>query len=640
MLTPLVYHPRQAAASWTAPGRGFGLVERGEGFGFQQAGMAQRDGVIVLIDGEVFPDESEVPADLRGDSPTIQRADYCLGRYLENGISFVENLNGVFGIAILDGRNQQVHLANDRFGHRLLFFWHNDDEFAFSSSLRSILALGNGIGGRYDSRAVAELVVFERLLADRTLYRDIKRLPAGSRATWNGRRWEVVRYFTPRRRPISPRLGCWRDGADELARRLKRSLGKRMADGAATGLFLSGGLDSRLVLGCAPGPLTALTFSHPGMLAREAGVAARLAAAANVRLILLERDQDYYATIARRGAELNEGLATFVGAHSIGTHGVMYDEGIRVAITGDRSDVAFKDYFASCIDRQGLDPWTGSAEQVRKAARRLMHSGMIRKADHQDLMLVGLTEELQAEFAALYGETEAWLRDLLAEGDSLDETLSEMALCDWQAQTALGMIRGLSTEFVERSPFFDNDVWNLAMELPIAWRADAQIVKKAIVSAAPKLGRIEDVSTRIPPCLPTEVAVIGERVKGVAKSCRRALRRLSRNPGGTSEPAVFSSSGFHDLNAALRQSNAYRRLVEESVAALPEAFFDRDAIQAILNRDLNATQPGAAKLFEILITFAEFSKNWGDHGCRLENTPAAVPAEVPASAGHPRLLAV
>jgi hypothetical protein len=269
-----------------------------------------------------------------------------------------------------------------------------------------------------------------------------------------------------------------------------------------------------------------------------------------------------------------------------------------------------------------------------------MHSGMIRKADHQDLMLVGLTEELQAEFAALYGETEAWLRDLLAEGDSLDETLSEMALCDWQAQTALGMIRGLSTEFVERSPFFDNDVWNLAMELPIAWRADAQIVKKAIVSAAPKLGRIEDVSTRIPPCLPTEVAVIGERVKGVAKSCRRALRRLSRNPGGTSEPAVFSSSGFHDLNAALRQSNAYRRLVEESVAALPEAFFDRDAIQAILNRDLNATQPGAAKLFEILITFAEFSKNWGDHGCRLENTPAAVPAEVPASAGHPRLLAV
>ena len=150
----------------------------------------------------------------------------------------------------------------------------------------------------------------------------------------------------------------------------------------------------------------------------------------------------------------------------------------------------------------------------------------------------------------------------------------------------------------------------------------ARIVKKAIVATAPKLGRIEDVSTRIAPCVPCEVAAICERVKGIVKSCRGMLKPLTRNAGGAGGASVFASSGFHDLNAALLRSKAYRQLVEQSVAALPAAYFDRDAIRAILNEDLGSDRPEGAKLFEILITFAEFSKNWGDHECLSELKPA------------------
>ena len=116
------------------------------------------------MDGEVFPDASDVPHELVGNSPTIQRADYCLHLYLQHGPSFVRALNGTFAIAIIDSRDRSIHLYTDRFGHHLLFLWMKGHECAFASSVRSLLAFRADIGREYDRRGVAELIAFERVL--------------------------------------------------------------------------------------------------------------------------------------------------------------------------------------------------------------------------------------------------------------------------------------------------------------------------------------------------------------------------------------------------------------------------------------------------------------------------------------------
>jgi asparagine synthetase B (glutamine-hydrolysing) len=630
MASPLRYNSAQSLQSRVQQGLAAGAVDLGTGFGFQKSGIAERDGVTVVIDGEVFPNAGEVPAELHQGAATIQRAEYCLHCYLAAGPQFIDQLNGVFAVAVLDSRDRSLHIGTDRFGHRLLFYWAENERCAFASSLRSLLLLNESVGRRYDERALAELIVFERILGDRTLFPDIKRLPAGCRATWRGRDWEVTRYFSPTHSQPPAGLQSWQDGAAELQRRLRRSLEKRLADGAKAGLFLSGGLDSRLVLGCADRQVISATFSHPQRMPREAAIASRLAKAAGSPLLLLERDIDYYARIAPRAAEINEGMATYVGSHSPGVHRQLAEAGIRVLLTGDRSDVAFKDYFAGSIDTGGLEPWTGSRLQVRRAARKLMSSGIIRKAEHQDLMMLSFSPSMKSVAAGVWEQTLEWLETLFRPGVPLEDTLSEMAVSDWQGFTALGMMRGTATEFCERTPFFDNDVWELSLQLPVSWRADARIVRKAISIASPRLARIPDVSNGIPPAVSPGLSRIWSRTRDFARRTGSKWGRPSQSARRSSSADIFKWSGFHDRDLALKHCEAYRRRVIRAVESLPGQFFDTAMIRTLLDDDLAADNPQLSKLFEILITFSEFALKWGTAARRehdLEPSPLNGPVE-------------
>lgn len=592
------------------------VVEHGEGVRAGRRSWAQRDGVLVLLDGEVFPAAEEVPPELRLPAATIQRAAFCLHRYLEEGPGFVERLNGTFGLAVVDERSQSVHLAADRFGHRLLFLFQNARAYGFASSVRSLLLAGVGLGESYDRAALAQLIAFERVLGDRTLFRDIRRLPGGCRAVWSGSAWNVTRYFTPRCERVPGGPTSWQEAAAELVSCLRRSLERRMADQAKPALFLSGGLDSRLVLGCAPRPVTAVTFSHPGIVPKEAQVACAIAKAAGVPLALLERSPDYYARIAPMATEVNEGLATFVGCHSVGIHDQLKHNGVQVAMTGDRSDVAFKAYFDGIIDRDDLRPWTGSAVQLRRAARKVMGSPVIRKAWRQDLMVLALSGSMKIEFAGVWEQTLQDLQGLFREGADLDATLSEMALYDWQGFTSMGMIRGLSADFAERSPFFDNDVWRLSLSIPPGWRIRARIVRQAIRQVSPPLARIPDVSTGIPPSIPWPwdgyYAAARQALRDAAKRCARFSKRLASLRAPARGTQVLSQNSTHDRDAALRQCEPYRELVRESIARLPGEYFDLTMIRRLFESDLAADAPSCGTLFEILVTFAEFDRKWGN----------------------------
>lgn len=619
MAGPLRYHARQSTQFCFLDDVSAGLVDYGGGYEFLKGALAQRDGVVAILDGEVYPELSDLAPELRRGGATVQRADYCLELYLRHGLNAIERFNGAFGLALIDTREGRIHLSTDRFGHRWLFYWSDGPASAFASSVRSLLLYRDDIGRQYDTRALAELVVFERVLGDRTLFSDVKRLPAGHRATWNGRNWEVQRYFKARLRYDRGGLKSWQEASAELVVRLRRSLQKRTADQAKTGLFLSGGLDSRLVLGCCPVPVVACTYAHPGRLPAEARVATRLAAAAGVPCLAVPRAPDYYAAISGPGAELNEGLATFVGCHSLGLHGALAQEGIRVVLTGDRSDVAFKDYFAGEMDLSDLTPWTGDVLQRRRAARKLMSSPIIRRAHRQDLMMLALNGAQKREFALTFERCLADLQDWFTT-KSVEEALAVVGLADWQGLTSMGFVRGLATEFVERSPFYDNDVWDLSLAIPPAWRERARIVRRAVGLASAPLARIPDVGTGLPPVIPWPwdgyAAFVRQKVRKVAKWCSRSSRALSSLRPPAPGTSVFMWSGAHDRNAALRHCAEYRDLVVRSVADLPAEYFDLDLIHSLLEEDLAAETPRHGSLFEILITFAHFDGKWGVRASR------------------------
>ena len=278
MAGPLQYAPDQTVQHYERGRFGGSVVDYGPRFGFLKPAAAERDGVLLLMEGEVFPDATDVPHELQGDSPAVQRAEYCLHLYLERGEQFARDLNGIFAIAICDQRDHTVHLYNDRFGHRLLFVSTKNGEAAFASAVRSLLRWRPDVGRSYDERSVAEFILFERVLGERTLFPDIQRLLPATHATWTGREWRMTQYFEVHKQPCPANCRTWKDGAADLLHCLRRSLAKRMADQSTAGLLLSGGLDSRLVmLACPKLPVTASFSTLNGPMSFESQIAADVA---------------------------------------------------------------------------------------------------------------------------------------------------------------------------------------------------------------------------------------------------------------------------------------------------------------------------------------------------------------------------
>ena len=276
MAYPLMFTPEQEVEWFRHEWYSAGTVGYGKSFSFLKRSSAYKEGVLLIMDGEVFPDAGDVPHDLAASAPTIQRAEYCLYLYLQHGPQFVQRLNGTFVIAVLDNRDRTVHLYNDRFGSEPIYIWTREREFAFATSQRSLLKYRDDIGQQYDKDALTELIVFEKVLGSKTLFQDIRRLIPASHAIWDGKQCTIEKYWdlTIGHKPET--LCNWKDAAVELNERLERSMAKRLADSAQAAALISGGVDSRLLLRfCSPSTI-AVTFSnknHP--LSIESRLAAR-----------------------------------------------------------------------------------------------------------------------------------------------------------------------------------------------------------------------------------------------------------------------------------------------------------------------------------------------------------------------------
>jgi asparagine synthetase B (glutamine-hydrolysing) len=630
MAEPLRYKADQTVRHFIGDWFACAVIDYGPRFPFLKSASAQKDGVLLLMEGEVFPDAAEVPHDLAVNSPTVQRAEYCLHLYLKDGPKFVHNLNGVFSIAVIDQRERSVHLYTDRFGHRLMFTAEKSSQFAFASSVRSFLRWRKDIGLNYDKQSIDEFVMFERVLGDRTLFPDIKRLLPATHATWSNSRWGTEIYYEMHMQKQPGNCRSWKDGSRELLNCLGKSLAKRTSDQSKAGLLLSGGLDSRLVLLACPNPLIAASFSgSQGQLSIEAQIANKIAKMNATPLFWLPRGEDYYAEIADLATEINEGLSSaFSGCHSLGVHHIMDEAGFQVAMTGDRFDAAFKEFWVGLSLESQLYTSGPMDLDARRAARIIADSPLIRRIEHQDLMMLSLNDEMKKQ-AVMAKENvikmlENFYRNEIGYApNDINGILRLLALGGpfWQGFTAMGMIRGLASQFIERSPFFDNEMLNLSLSLPVTWTLRGRIVRNAIKLASPRMARIPDVNTRLPAglCPPWDNVVNNSReyllkiARYLSKHSKQVAKFRQPRPGTN----LFSSRHWRfSLNGALLHNNLYRQLVEDAVKNAPHDFFDPGTLEKLLCDDLNYGSPRMWKLWHMLVSFRSFDKTWGPHAPR------------------------
>ena len=152
---------------------------------------------------------------------------------------------GSFAAAIWDRKVQTLLLVNDRLGLRPIYYTEHGGLFRFASEVKAILTDPN-FPHCLDEAAVADLFNFSFVMGEKTLFEDIKLLPASSFLRYRDGHWAISRYWDltyPDRYPRHP--DKWY--ADLIYEALKNAVTRMVRPEVRYGLSLSGGLDSRWI---------------------------------------------------------------------------------------------------------------------------------------------------------------------------------------------------------------------------------------------------------------------------------------------------------------------------------------------------------------------------------------------------------
>jgi len=178
--------------------------------------------------------------------------------YEEDGESLVQRLRGMFAFALWDRRRRRLLLARDRLGIKPLYIYRDAEKLLFASEAKGILAEGRWASGEgrdkraeVDPAALEDYLAFGMVAGSRSIFRNIEKLPPAHTLVIEADRLDQSprRYWQLRVEPDErPSVAEWQE---RIAAKLDETVRMHLISDVPVGAFLSGGLDSSMVVAAA-----------------------------------------------------------------------------------------------------------------------------------------------------------------------------------------------------------------------------------------------------------------------------------------------------------------------------------------------------------------------------------------------------
>jgi asparagine synthase (glutamine-hydrolysing) len=209
--------------------------------------MLSEDGALAIAyNGEIY-NYRDLRAELIGRGHhfrTHSDTEVVLAAYQEFGSGFPNHLRGMFAVAIWDRPRRRLLLARDRLGIKPLFFHVGDRRIVFASELKALLLLPE-VSRSWDSQALFDYFHFLYVPVPRTAYRDIQQVPPATCVSIGEDGIKEERYWELQ--PGERLRGT--EGVHRVAEVLEDAVREHLVSDVPIGAFLSGGIDSGLVVG-------------------------------------------------------------------------------------------------------------------------------------------------------------------------------------------------------------------------------------------------------------------------------------------------------------------------------------------------------------------------------------------------------
>ena len=300
---------------------------------------------VIVFNGEIY-NYPELRNQLSAEGiklKTQSDTEVIVEGYRQWGEKIVERLNGIFAFVIWDRHERQVFAARDRLGTKPLCWSLQRGGLIVASTVEPFEALKEY--REIDLVAVRDLMTFDYIPSPRTILKQVNKLEPGSKLFWRfGEHHPAIMRFW---NPPDENSNAMPPSSDELEELLDRAVARQMISDVPIGAFLSGGIDSSLLVAFMSRhtnkPVRTFSCAFAGSKADESHIAELVARQFGTDHLVLQAEDIGPEALLDLIGELDEPLAdpavipTYALSKMTGSH-------VRVALSGDGADEVFGGY--------------------------------------------------------------------------------------------------------------------------------------------------------------------------------------------------------------------------------------------------------------------------------------------------------
>lgn len=526
-------------------------------------------------------------------------ARHCLTLLRDDPAAFA-GLNGSFAALGYDLRAGRIMLVTDRLATRPLFYFRHGTELVVATHVAALT--GHPRCPRsIDLQSIHELLAYRQVIGSNTFYEGIRWVEPGSITSFDGDSERVHRYWQLRwSEPDFPR----EELPERLAEGFRKAVNRRLSRDLRHALFLSGGLDSRIILAAAKEPPVCLTLGDEET--DQIRCARQAAALSGAEHSFVTVEPDAFQEHFEEGVRLTGGLYGYQQNHFL----PILDKARRhadVALTGNYLDTIFRGTFlpsrkiSLCGSSHKLPVLAdlpdgdltsrlaiGQKQGFPPALVDSVLTGPAR-AEHQRRLTLAMRSAM-TDFDAP-GRHHAW---------------NHLVIRSISHNFAFPNVASIRSRMDVSVVAWDHDLLDLALQMPPDWCWPDDSYRKTLDLLSPPLARLRYANDG----LPATSSPYFRTAYGFAQGTVRAVgtRLLDRRP-------KQGPASWLDFDALLRRPGPlYERLLRlhESEPLMECGIFDRAGLQAVVSQHLSRRR-NVSKFLLILLTIDSWLEQFGGH---------------------------
>jgi len=497
-----------------------------------------------------------------------QAAEIVIELWRKQGEKIIPQINGSFSCLFYNQVSRETVLFCDRFASKSVWFGQENGIWIVGNFPSAIIAAMSQTP-KLNPAGLWSLFHAGRQLGSQSLYSNIQALMAGQKAVFAPKKQAVVTSWWQRKyQPeisLSPKKwGC------RLGNAIRNSANRYKKVSKKPHLFLSGGLDSRIVAAALKKPLKILTLcTNPNAETRIASIVAR---SLGLEYQIIIRSPYWYLSTTAASALISSGIYLNQHTHFIVPIRSVSSDNLEAAfLLGDLLENFNKHYFRIPAEKKIIFT-PDTIEDALYAYVPYTIGDVSRIGRH-------FRKEIKKQIEAKYLNSLREYANSLMEisEDPADRFDTFLRWANVGVTPTYNMITCMWPLAEERNIFFDNELNELSLRIPSNLRGSGILHRWILHHLCSKLTLIPDANTFLPPILPKNIGHLTKRIRPIIGRFQRGLIQKRSDT-----PVLRTAGSWLFLHEMYRKDRFYREQIENLIfdnRVFPPDLFDLEQIK-------------------------------------------------------------